>query len=121
VTQIGSYNVQGRSYTADDLTELALRQSLFGTPAPEGLLSVSGGLGDPLGRLPRGLSAETYRAVVELLVTEALIEAGRASRVDRVLVSPSGPEGRRVLVEWAAPAAYGQPGATHIVDGYIPG
>jgi hypothetical protein len=120
-TQIGSYNVQGRTYTAHDLTEIALRQSLFGTPAPDGLLSLSGGIGDPVGRLPRGLTAETYRAVVTLLVTEALVETGRASRVDRVLVSPPGPDGRRVLVEWTAPAAHGQPSATRTVDGYIPG
>jgi len=119
--QFSTYNVHGRSYTAQDLTAIALRQALFGTPAPEGLLSLSGGIGDPLSRIPMGLTAETFRAIAELLITETLLETGRASRVDRVLISPRGPDGRRVLVEWAEPLANGNHGATQTIDGYIQG
>lgn len=120
-TRIGSYSVQGRTYASDDVTEIALRQALFGTPAPDSVLSMSGGIGDPLANIPHGLIAETHAAVVvALLLTEALVETGRASRVDRVLVAPPGPNGRRALVEWTSSGAHGQPSATRAVHGYIP-
>jgi hypothetical protein len=119
-THIGSYSVQGRTYTSDDVTEIALRQALFGMPAPDSVLSMSGGIGDPLASVPHGLTAETHAAVVSLLLTEALVGTGRASRVDRVLVAPPGPNGRRALVEWTSPGAHGQPSATRAVHGYIP-
>jgi hypothetical protein len=54
---------------------------------------MTGGLGDPLARIPAGVGAGTYRAIAALLITEALIESRRASRVDRVRIAPPGPDG----------------------------
>lgn len=102
------------------MTEIALRQALFGTPAADSVLSMSGGMGDPLASVPHGLTAETHAAVVARRLTEALVETGRASRVDRVRVAPPGPNGRRALVEWTTSGAHGGPPATRTVHGYIP-
>lgn len=117
----GSYNVNGRTYTSEDVAAAAVRQGLFREPAPYDLLSMTGGLGDPLARIPAGLSVETYRAVAALLIIEALIAAGRASRVDRVRIAPPGPAGRRALVEWTHTAGHGTAPTTQTVDGTIPG
>lgn len=115
-----SYNVGGAAYTADDMTGIALREALFGQPGPGGLLSMSGGLGDPLVRVPPGLSAESYGAVVGLLVTESLIATGRASRVLRVQLSPSGPSGRRARFQWIGVDHSVVGSRVREVDGYIP-
>lgn len=115
-----SYRVGGATYSADDLTDIALREALFSEAGPGGLLSMIGGIGDPIGRVPSGLSEETHASVLALLVKEALIETGRASRVPRVQVSPSGPAGRRVRVEWAGVDRTGAGGSLRAVDGFVP-
>lgn len=57
----GTYNVNGRTYNSQDIAVAAVRQALFREPAPDDLLSMTGGLGDPLARIPTDLNAETYR------------------------------------------------------------
>lgn len=112
-------NVRGRSYDAEDMTTIALRKALFGEPSPEDLLFMGSDFGDLTARVPAGLSTETHRAVLGLVITEALMSTGRASRVTRVQISPPGPNGRRVLVEWMGSAAHGQAAAPGTVDGFI--
>lgn len=116
-----TYNIHGRTYTSQDMAAAALRQALFGEVAPDNVLSMTGGLGDPLARIPAGLGTETYRAVAALLITEALVETGRASRVDRVRISPPGPDGRRAAVHWTHATGPGTAvPATQTVEGTIP-
>jgi hypothetical protein len=115
-----TYNLHGRTYTSEDMAAAALRQALFREPAPDDVLSMTGGLGDPLARIPPGLGTETYRSVAALLITETLVETGRASRVDRVRISPSGPNGRHALVQWTQVASQGTAPGTQTVEGTIP-
>lgn len=120
LTQV-TYNIHGRTYTSEDVAAAALRQALFGEAPPDNVLSMTGSLGDPLARVPGGLGAETYRAVAALLITEALVETGWASRVDRVRISPPGPEGRLAVIHWSQATGPGAAvPATQTVEGTIP-
>jgi len=108
------------TYTADDVTEISLRRALFGEPSPRGLLSVGGGIGDPLAELPATpLPVELHRAVLGLLITEVLVGSGRATRVTRLQISPPGPRGRRVIVEWTGRSNRNTPTQPRTVDGYL--
>ena len=115
-----SVGLNGATYTADDITELSLKGALFGEKAPRSLLSIGGSIGDPLADMPAApLSVDLYRAVLNLLVTEALVSSGRCTRVVRVQVAPPGPEGRRVRVEWVARPDRNAGPDVRVVDGYI--
>jgi len=116
-----SFSVNGKTYSGDDITEISLRKALFGEKAPRGLLSIGGSIGDPLCQMPRErLPAETHRAVFCLLLTEALVGSARASRVTRLQVSPRGPQGHRVLLEWTGRGSSGRGGEQRQVEGYWP-
>lgn len=112
-------NTNGRTYDAVDLTTIALRKALFGEPGPQDVLMLSGDLGDLTSRVSSGLNTETYRAVLSLIITEALVGTGRASRVTRTHISPPGPGGRRVLVEWEGAASHGQAAVPGTIEGHI--
>lgn len=115
-----SVSLNSNTYSADDITAINLRRALFGEPGPRGLLSMGGSIGDPLSLLPdTPLPVELHRAVLGLLITEALIGSGRATRVTRLQIAPPGPNGRRIVVEWTSRAERGQPAGTRTVDGYI--
>jgi hypothetical protein len=96
-----SISLSGKTYTAGVVTELLLREALFGERAPRSLLSLGGGVGDPLRQLPREpVAGDVLAAVLTLLLTEALVSSGRASRVATVRVGPRGPDGHHLMVEW---------------------
>ncbi|MDX6254232.1 MAG: hypothetical protein QOJ11_566 [Frankiales bacterium] len=115
-----SFSADGVTYTADDITVFQLRKALFGERAPRGVLSIGGHIGDPLTELPdKPLPLELHRAVLGLLITEALVGSGRAARVTRLRVSPTGPRGRRVLVEWSGRDSRAALTERRSVDGYI--
>lgn len=115
-----SVSLNSTNYSADDITEINLRRALFGEPGPRRLLSMGGSIGDPLSELPTTpLPVELHRAVLGLLITEALIGSGRATRVSRLQVAPRGPNGRRIIVEWTGRADRGQTPDTRTVDGYL--
>lgn len=118
-TWMGAMNANGRTYTASDLTAIALRKGLFDEPSPSGLMGMGHDFGDLTSRVPAGLSTETFRAVLSLIITEALVSAAQAGRVTRIQVSPPGPIGRRVLVEWMGATAHGQAPTPGVVDGHI--
>ncbi|MHB1801246.1 MAG: DUF4062 domain-containing protein [Actinomycetes bacterium] len=115
-----SVSLNSNTYSADDITEINLRRALFGEPGPRGLLSMGGSIGDPLSELPTTpLPVELHRAVLGLLITEALIGSGHATHVTRLQIAPPGPGGRRIIVEWTGRADRGQTPDTRTVDGYL--
>jgi hypothetical protein len=96
-----SYNLGGRQYSADDLVEYGLRRHLFGEHAPHDLHSMGGDVEDPLSELSDApMSDDLFRATLGLGITEALIWSGRARRIEAIRISPSGSEGRRILIRW---------------------
>ncbi len=115
-----SVNLGGKTYSGDELLEIDLRRALFGEKPPRTLLSMGSSLGKPLAQLPTGrLSVELHTALVRLLITEALIGSGRAVRVTRLDVSPPGPSGRRVRLEWIRRSDRFSPPESRSVDGYL--
>lgn len=115
-----SVNLGKNTFSADDITELSLRSALFGDKLPRGLLTFGGDNSNPLAQLPaNALPVDLYRAVAGLLITEALVGSGRASRVVRVQLSPPGPAGRRLVVEWAGRTDRNTPAQLRVVDGYL--
>lgn len=96
-----SFSISGRTYSADEVTEIHLKKVLFAEPAPRGFVSVGGSISDPLGQMPcERLPADIYNAVFSLFLTEALVGSGRASRVTQLRVGPRGPVGRKVVLAW---------------------
>lgn len=98
----------GRIYGPEDLTEFGLRAALFGESVPLGGLSahmarVPNPL-QPLGEL--GLSEEVVRPIAHLLLTEALVGAGKASRITRLRLGPAVAGRRRLELAWQAPHRY---------------
>lgn len=114
-----SITMNGTTYGVDEITAVALRTALFNEPGPSRPMSLGPDLGDLPSRVPAGLSTETYRSVLSLVVTEALVSAGRVGRVTRLHVSPPGPAGRRVVVEWIGPATQGRPPTSGAVEGHV--
>lgn len=98
----------GRTYTAQDLTEMGLRRSLFGEPIP--LDDFTGHMAtnaDPLASIAgMGLSEEIIRPIVHLLLTEALVGGGRAAGITRLRLGPSVAGRRRFELAWEAPRRY---------------
>lgn len=110
----------GASYSADDITEISLRRVLFGEPGPRGVLSLGGSIGDPLAQLAdTSLSVELHSAVVGLLITEALIGSGRATRVPLLRIGPPGPGGRPIVVTWLGRGEHGRPPGPRTVEGCL--
>jgi hypothetical protein len=94
-------SVGGKTYNSDQLAERDLRQMLFGEDAPSGVLSLGGRIRDFTSDLPTGaVTIDIYRAMFALLLTEALVQSGRAVRVNKATVSPLGPLGRTVSLAW---------------------
>jgi hypothetical protein len=98
-----------------------VRRALFGEKPPRALLSVGGSLGKPLQEVPTGpMSVELHAALLRLLITEALIATGRAARVTRLDVSPPGPDGRQIRLEWIRRHDRGRaPAASRSVEGRL--
>lgn len=103
-----STSAGGRAYSADDITEVKLKHLLFGEPNPLG--EMMGSLGpavDPLASL-RGkrLSEDALRAVCTLLLTEALVGSGRASRITDFQMGIPVAGQRRLRLSWTEPKRY---------------
>ena len=114
-------SVGGTTYTSDQLAERDLRQMLFGEDDQSDVLSLGGRIRDFTADLPTGgVSTDVYQAVFALLLTESLVESGRAMRATRVLVSPLGPRGRNVSLEWVGHTNRGDRPTTCSLSGVIP-
>jgi hypothetical protein len=110
-----------RTYTPDDLAKRDLRSILFGQEPDDRVLSMGGSIRNFVSELPTApLPHEVWAAAFTLLFTEALIESGRALRVRRVQVSPPGPKGRRVELDWEGHSSRGQRGDTCHLSGMLP-
>jgi hypothetical protein len=110
-----SISLGGLTYAPEETGKLLVRKALFGDSVPKALLTIGGKVENPFGALPTaGLSDELQRAVLRLLITEALVVSGRASRVIKMSISPDGPSGRRAVIGWATPAKRGQ--QTQVVE-----
>lgn len=119
-TPVTAISVGSRTYSADEVTELHFRRALFGERMPRSILTMGGRVDNPFVDMPRDLkSDELRRAVMRLLVTEALVLSGRASRVSKINISPEGPEGQRAVVAWAGPTSRGRRTEIHEINGII--
>lgn len=117
-----SFSLGTRTYTSDDLAVLDMRRLLFSEQIPAGLHTFGGSIRDFTVDLPgKTVPTALYQAAFTLLVTEALVESGRAMHVKSAQVSPLGPEGRRVRMAWAGHTDHGgRP--THVsLEGVMPG
>ncbi len=106
-----------RTFTPNDLTELALREHLFGeiNPAEPGFAT----LPNPLAMFPSGISEDALRPIVRLFLTEALVGSGRASRVVSLRLGVPIAGRRRILVEWQGSTRYSNPPEQRSVEGEI--
>jgi Domain of unknown function (DUF4062) len=103
-----SLSEDGRTYSPEHLTELGLRAALFEDPIP---LS---GLSEHMARMPNPLepladlrlSEEVIRPIANLLLSEALVGAGKASRLTRFRLGPAVAGRRRLELAWQAPRRY---------------
>lgn len=115
-----SLTISGRSYNEDELSELHIRHALFGEPMPKDVRYWGDRIDDPFSDLPVDLpSDELQKAVLRLVITECLIKAGRASRVDRIEISPPGPAGRSALISLSSATARAGAPRTLTVDGTL--
>lgn len=112
-----SVQSQGRTFTPNDLTELALREHLFGeiNPADPGY----GSLSDPLALFPAGIAEDAIRPLLRLFLAEALIGGGRASRLVAVRLGVPVAGSRRILIEWEGSTRYSNPPERRSIDGQI--
>jgi hypothetical protein len=95
--------------STDEVTEVAMRAALFGEPNPfaGSAMSFVSEIDDPL-RSIRGqrVPDEILRPLVRLLLTEALIDSGRAARLVKFRLGPAIAGKRRLELAWEAPRRY---------------
>jgi hypothetical protein len=104
-----SFSVGGRTFSGEEISELLIKQALFGDDVPSSVLTVGGRVDPPLAELPDGLvSDDLRRAVMRLLITDALVRSGRVARVLRLDITPAGSDGRLVDLTWESPASRGR-------------
>lgn len=108
-------------YSPDDLTEIGLRRALLAEPSPIEHGQSFTDVGDPIGPLRQvGVSEESLRPILRIMLTEALVGSGRASRIVQLLVGPPTAGGRRrLLIEWEPPPRYGRTSDRRQVEGTI--
>jgi hypothetical protein len=100
-----AFGMNGMSW--DELTELAVRVSLFGEDNPLGLMASQAEIPNPFETLARaGASDEALRPIARLLLEETLIRDRGASRITRFALGPRVGDARKLLVEWALPRPY---------------
>jgi len=109
----------GRTYSAQDLTELGLRATLFGERAPISDFSQHfASVPDPFEPL-RGVvvSDEIIRPLAHVLLTEALVGTGKASRITRFRLGPPVAGRRRFELAWRAPERFNTAPEERVVEG----
>jgi hypothetical protein len=88
-------------YSAEDLTELAVRVALFGEPNPLREMSFLAKIDDPFEELDGlRLPADAVEPVARLLLTESLVGTGRAERITHLDVGPAHLGRRRIALGW---------------------
>ncbi len=101
-------DVGTQGYSADDITEVALREALLGEANPlQGGLQHLATFPDPFAPLrERPVSEEILRPVARLLLSEALVRSGRAQRLTQFRLGVSVAGNRRLVVGWLPPQRY---------------
>lgn len=111
----------GKTYTSDQLAERDLRRILFGEGDEAKVLALGGQMRDFTCDLPSAtIASDVYAAVFALIFAEAIIESGRASRVTKVQVSPLGPAGRNLALEWIGHNDRGTQPTARSLTGLLP-
>ena len=117
-----SLNVSGKTFAAEEVSELLVKNALFGDDVPSGVLTIGGRIDPPLKEMPAAvMSDELQRAVIRLLITDALIRSGRVTRVLRLDISPHGVDGRLAEITWEGQSERGCEGQAHHVRGRLRG
>jgi hypothetical protein len=98
-----------QGYTADDLTEIAMKAGLLGEPMPSDLnrMAFLVKAEDPLAELQnRPVQEGVVQQLAQLLVAEHLIGGHRASAVERFSLGPAHRGERQVELSWWEPRRY---------------
>jgi hypothetical protein len=115
-----SLSVAGRTFAAGEVNELLVKAALFGDDVPSGVLTLGGRVDAPLQDMPSAvMSDELQRAVIRLLITDALVRSGRVARLLRLDISPQGVDGRLAEVMWEGPSGRSRGTQTHRVRGRL--
>ena len=96
-------------FTADDLTDAALRTALFGAPNPlaQQNMGFMAEMGDPLQPLrAASVPDEIVRSLAALVIVEELVGSGRAARVADFKLGASVSGLRRLEFSWVPPRRY---------------
>lgn len=101
VKTLFSLSVGGRTFTAEEVSEILVKHALFGEEVPSGVFTIGGRIDPPLKDMPPTVTSdELQRAVMRLLITDTLIRSGRVTRVLRLDISPQGVDGRLAQITW---------------------
>lgn len=110
-------------YSADDLTEAALRSVLFGErhPLADQHMGFMTEMRDPLAPLRTArVPDEITRPLAEVLIADEMIGSGRAARLTEFRLGASVRGVRRLAVGWEPPRRYSnERPATRKVDGQV--
>lgn len=104
--EIGLFDVSFGNWSPEDLTELALRSTLFGEPNPLGQTAFMAEMDSPLTQIDQlGLDEETFAGAAEVLLVESLVGSGRVERITELRIGPAR-SGRPLRLEWVAPRRF---------------
>ncbi|MFA5910636.1 MAG: DUF4062 domain-containing protein [Vicinamibacterales bacterium] len=110
-------------HTADELTEAGLRTALFGTrhPLAGQHLGFIGEIADPFAALRAArVSDEITRPLAELMLVDALVGSGRATRISQFKLGTAVRGIRRLVVGWQPPRRYSNARASErLVEGDV--
>jgi hypothetical protein len=112
-----SYSTGNQTYTPDDLTQLALREHLFGEKNP--VDSSFSTIPLPLPAMPDSLSEDVIRPILRLLITESLVGSGRASRIKALRLGVPVMDRRPLKLEWVGSTSHASPPRTLEIEGVI--
>lgn len=103
------FEISLNDFTADDLTDAALRTALFGAPNPltQQHMGFMADMGDPLQPLREAsVPDEIVRSLAALMIVEELVGSGRAARVADFKLGASVSGLRRLGFSWEPPRRY---------------
>jgi hypothetical protein len=94
-------------YSADDLTEIALRTALFGEQNPLGTMAFLAEATNPLPALNGlGLSEDAFGQVARLLMIEELVGRLQGGHLTQFDISPARGRTRRIRLGWIPDRIY---------------
>jgi uncharacterized protein DUF4062 len=106
----------------EDMTDLAIRVSLFGEPNPLGLMSGQAEIPNPFPLLAlAGVAEEALRPLAQILLTEILVVHRGVQRITRFRLGRPIAGKRPLRLEWLPRRAYANepPPEPHVVEGQV--